>query len=326
MKYIKLGHTGLEVSKICIGCMNFGVADQGRLKWVLDEEKSREIMKHALNCGINYFDTANSYSGGTSEEFVGRALKDYANRDEVVIATKVYNPTGPGPNCRGLSRKAIMSEVDKSLKRLGTDYIDLYQIHRWDYETPIEETMEALHDLVKMGKVRYIGASAMYAWQFSKAQYTAEMNGWTKFCTMQDTYNLLYREEEREMHPLCKDQGVGVVLFSPLARGKLARPDGTETERSKVDPLMSQLYPLAYESDHEIIRRVQQVAEKRGVSMAKIAMAWVLGKDTVACPIVGPSKIPHIDDAVDALSITLTPEETAFLEEPYVPHKLMGFK
>ena len=326
MEYTKLGRTGLEVSRICIGCMNFGVSERGHLKWVLDEESSRSIIKHALDQGINFFDTANSYSGGSSEEFTGRALKDYARRDQIVLATKVYNPTGDGPNEHGLSRKAIMSEVDKSLKRLEMDYIDLYQIHRWDYGTPIEETMEALHDVVKSGKVRYIGASAMYAWQFAKAQHVAEMNGWTRFVSMQDTYNLLYREEEREMHPQCIDQGVGVMLFSPLARGKLARPLGVESERSKVDPLQGQLYPLSLESDREIVRRVEKVASDRGVSMARIATAWALGKEAVTAPIVGPSKFSHIDEAVAALDIRLTDEELSYLEEPYEPHRLMGFK
>lgn len=326
MEYTKLGRTGLEVSRLCIGCMNFGIPERGRLKWVLNEDESREIICHALDQGINFFDTANSYSGGSSEEFVGRILKEYGNRDQIVLATKVYNPVGDGPNEHGLSRKAIMSEIDKSLKRLQTDYIDLYQIHRWDYGTPIEETMEALNDLVKCGKVRYIGASAMYAWQFAKACHVAEMNGWHKFVSMQDTYNLLYREEEREMHPQCIDQGVGVMLFSPLARGRLTRLPGVETERSKVDPLLEQLYPVSSESDKEIVRRVSEVAEQRGVSMAKIAMAWVFSKEAVTSPILGPSKFSHIDDAVDALNITLTAEETSYLEEPYEPHRLMGFK
>jgi aryl-alcohol dehydrogenase-like predicted oxidoreductase len=317
MEYVKLGSTGLDVSRICLGCMSFGIGERGDFPWALDEERSRPMIKRALELGINFFDTANIYSDGTSEEIVGRALKDYANRDEIVIATKVYFRVRKGPNGAGLSRKAIMSEIDKSLKRLGTDYVDLYQIHRWDYDTPIEETMEALHDVVKAGKARYIGASSMYAWQLMKANHVAEKNGWTKFVTMQNHYNLMYREEEREMLPLCKEEKIGVMPWSPLAAGRLAQPWGTATDlRSKVDEIV--------DSDRKVVERLEEVAKKRGVPMAQIALAWLLQKEPVIAPIVGTTEISHIEQAVGALSIKLTPEEIALLEEPYVPHPVLG--
>ena len=326
MEYVKLGNTGLEVSRICLGCMGFGDAERWIHPWVLDEERSRPIIKKALELGINFFDTANSYSGGASEEIVGRALKDYANRDEVVIATKVYFPMRKGPNSGGLSRKAIMSEIDKSLKRLGTDYVDLYQIHRWDYNTPIEETMEALHDVVKAGKARYIGASSMSAWQFQKALYVAEKNGWTRFVTMQSHYNLIYREEEREMLPLCKEEKIGVIPYSPLASGRLARDWSETTHRSETDQVAKAKYDATANTDRLVVERVAAIAEKRGVSRAQIALAWLLQKEPVTAPIVGATKMSHLEDAVAALSIKLTPEEIAFLEEPYVPHPIVFYR
>jgi 1-deoxyxylulose-5-phosphate synthase len=323
MDYVKLGNTGLDVSRICIGCMSFGAKDRGTHTWTLPEEESRVLIKQSLDAGINFFDTANVYSDGTSEEFTGRALKDFAKRDEVVIATKVHGRMHPGPNGQGLSRKAIMSELDASLKRLGTDFIDLYQIHRWDYDTPIEETLEALHDLVKAGKVRYIGASSMHAWQFSKSLYLAEKNGWTKFVSMQNYVNLLYREEEREMLPLCKDQGVGVIPWSPLARGRLTRDWDETTARSETDAFGKSLY---VESDKKIVDVVAEFSKSRGLPRAQVALAWVLQKDTVVSPIVGATKSLHITDAVAALSVKLSPEDIKQLEEPYVPHSVQGFK
>ncbi len=324
IEYVKLGNTGLDVSRLCLGCMSFGVPELGYPQWVLKEEQSRPIIKKALELGINFFDTANFYSQGTSEEIVGRALKDYADRDEVVIATKVFFPMHEGPNGSGLSRKAIMSEIDKSLKRLGTDYVDLYYIHRWDYNTPIEETMEALHDVVKAGKVRYIGASSMYAWQFQKALHIAEKNGWTRFVAMQNHLNLLYREEEREMLPLCKEEKIGVVPWSPLAKGRLTREWGGDTHRSKNDEIAKKFYNASFESDCEVVKRVGEVAEKRGVPRAQIALAWLLHKETVTSPIFGTTKLSHLEDAVAALTVKLTPEEIEFLEEPYVPHTVLG--
>ncbi len=326
MDYVRLGRTGLKVSRLCLGCMTYGAPDQGRHPWTLDEEKSRPFIRRALEVGINFFDTANTYSEGTSEEIVGRALRDFAKRDEVVIATKVFFPVRKGANAGGLSRKAIFEDIDASLKRLGTDHVDLYQIHRWDYATPIEETMEALHDVVKAGKARYIGASSMFAWQFAKALHTAEKHGWTRFVTMQDYYNLLNREEEREMHPLCVDEGIGVIPWSPLARGRLTREWNTETERSGTDDLMPVLYSNTEDADRRVVERVAEVAAKRGVPRAQIALAWVLSKQAVTAPIVGASKPHHLEDAVAALSIQLTPEEIAALEEPYVPHAIVGFK
>lgn len=326
MEYVKLGNTGMDVSRLCLGCMSFGVPERGSHSWVLDEEGSRPIIKRALQLGINFFDTANVYSDGTSEEIVGRALKDFANRDEVVLATKVHGRMHKGPNGAGLSRKAIMSEIDNSLKRLGTDYVDLYQIHRWDYDTPIEETMEALHDVVKAGKARYIGASSMYAWQFLKAQHIAEKNGWTKFITMQNHLNLLYREEEREMLPLCKEEKIGVIPWSPLARGKLTRNWDDTTTRSETDEFGKILYAQTAAADKLVVEQVAQIAERRGVSRAQIALAWILQKETVASPIIGSTKMSHLEDAVNALAVTLTHEEITMLEEPYIPHPVLGFK
>ncbi|WP_340009332.1 aldo/keto reductase [Paenibacillus sp. FSL K6-0276] len=325
MDYGKLGNTGLDVSRLCLGCMSFGVAERWIHQWVLDEEQSRLIIKKALELGINFFDTANVYSDGTSEEILGRALKDYANRDEIVLATKVYNRMHEGPNGAGLSRKAIMSEIDKSLKRLGTDYVDLYQIHRWDYHTPIEETMEALHDVVKAGKARYIGASAMYAWQFQKALYVAEKNGWTRFVSMQNHLNLIYREEEREMLPLCKEEKIGVIPYSPLASGRLTRDWAVSTHRSETDQIQKSKYDGTADADRLVVERVAAIAEKYGVPRIHIALAWLLQKEPVTAPIIGATKMSHLEDAVGALSVTLTPQEIAFLEEPYTPHPIIGF-
>ena len=324
MEYVRLGNSGLEVSRICLGCMSFGDPNVWIHKWVLNEEESRKIIKRALELEINFFDTANIYSLGISEEILGRAIRDFAKRDEVVIATKVFFPMYDGPNSGGLSRKAIMREVDNSLKRLGTDYIDLYIIHRWDYNTPIEETMEALHDVVKSGKVRYIGASAMYAWQFQKALYTAEKNGWTRFISMQNHYNLIYREDERELIPLCKDQNIALTPYSPLASGRLCRKGEADTLRNKTDQIAKQKYGSTYEVDQVIVDRVEEVAKNHGVSMAQIGLAWLLHKEQVAAPIVGVTKISHLEDAVNALSVSLSEEEIAYLEEPYVPHKIVG--
>ena len=324
MEYTKLGNTGLEISRLCLGCMGFGDAKRWIHPWVIDEESSRTIIKKALDLGIKFFDTANVYSDGTSEEFVGRALKDYANRDEIVLATKVYFPMHKGPNGSGLSRKHIMSEIDKSLKRLGTDYVDLYQIHRWDYNTPIEETMEALHDLVKAGKVRYIGASAMYAWQFFKALHVAEKNGWTKFVSMQNHLNLIYREEEREMLPLCKEEKIGVIPYSPLASGRLTRDWSESTLRSETDDTQKSKYGATENTDRLVVERVAEIAEKHGVSKSKIALAWLLQKEPVSAPIIGATKISHLEDSLGALSVNLTAEEVAYLEELYVPHPVVG--
>jgi aryl-alcohol dehydrogenase-like predicted oxidoreductase len=323
MQYTNLGKTGVKVSRVCLGCMSYGVPDRGTHPWSLDEEKSRPFIKKSLELGINFFDTANVYSDGTSEEIVGRALRDFAKRDEYVLATKVHGNMRDEPNGHGLSRKAIMTEIDHSLRRLGTDYVDLYQIHRWDYETPIEETLEALHDVVKAGKARYIGASSMYAWQFAKALYLAGLNGWTRFVSMQNHYNLIYREEEREMMPLCVDQGVGVIPWSPLARGRLARPWNAKTDRVETDEFGKTLYNEP--GDPKVVERVQQVATKRGVPMAQVALAWMLGKPFVASPIIGATKMQHLDDAVAALLIQLSPDEFKTLEEPYLPHPVLGF-
>ncbi|QHW31400.1 aldo/keto reductase [Paenibacillus rhizovicinus] len=326
MDFTRLGQTGLEVSRLCLGCMSYGLSARGSHPWTLDEERSRPFIRKALELGINFFDTANVYSDGTSEEIVGRALKDFARREDVVIATKVHGRMRPGPNGAGLSRKAILSEVDDSLQRLGTDYIDLYQIHRWDPHTPIEETMEALHDVVKSGKARYIGASSMYAWQFLKAQYTAEKNGWTKFVSMQNHLNLLYREEEREMLPLCADTGVGVIPWSPLARGRLTRSWDEISERSETDAFGKTLYTSAVDADRAIVERVGRIANARGVSQAQVALAWVLNKSTVTAPIIGATKPVHLDDANAALSLALTADEIRELEELYVPHPILGFQ
>jgi len=321
MQYVKLGSTGLDVSRISLGCMTYGLPDRGTHEWTLDEEASRPLIRQALEAGINFLDTANVYSDGTSEEITGRALRDFARRDEVVLATKVHGRTRPGPNGAGLSRKAIMSEIDHSLERLGTDYVDLYQIHRADPHTPVEETMEALHDLVKAGKVRYIGASSMYAWQFAKHQHIAERHGWTKFVSMQNHYNLLYREEEREMLPLCADQGVGVLPWSPLARGRLTRDWGTTTERSSTDNFGNRLYQ---DGDRAIVEAVTRIAGDRGVPRAQVALAWLLHQSTVAAPIVGAAKPQHIEDAVAAVELELSEKELEELEQPYAPHAISG--
>lgn len=324
MEYVKFGNTGLEVSRICLGAMGFGDVNTGFHQWVVDEAQSREVIKRALDLGINFFDTANVYSAGTSEEYLGRALSDFADRDKVVIATKVNFRMHEGPNGAGLSRKHIMSEIDKSLKRLKTDYIDLYIIHRWDYNTPIEETMEALHDLVKMGKVRYIGASAMYAWQFQKAQYVAEKNGWTKFVSMQNHYNLIYREDERELIPFCAENKIALTPYSPLASGILAKaPDETST-RIETDQTRKAKYGKTAEADRLIVDRVGTLAEKYQVPRAHVALAWLLHRPQVVSPIVGATKISHLEDAVKALELKLTLEDMLYLEEMYAPHELVG--
>ena len=315
----------MEVSRICLGCMTYGDPSRGAHTWTLPEEQARPFIRRALELGINFFDTANTYSDGSSEEILGRAIHDFTNRDEVVIATKVYFPLRKGPNARGLSRKAIMANIDASLRRLGMDYVDLYQIHRWDYHTPIEVTLEALHDVVKAGKARYIGASSMYAWQFCKALYIADANGWTRFVTMQDHYNLLHREEEREMLPLCAAEKIAVLPWSPLARGRLARAWDEGTARLESDEYGKKLYTAATDSDRRVVERVGEIAQKRGVPRAQVALAWVLHKPVVTAPIVGASKQQHLDDAIAALSLELSAEEVAALEEPYVPHPVVGF-
>ena len=325
MDYVRLGRSGLEVSRLCLGCMTYGVPGRGNHPWTLDEDQSRPFIKRALELGITFFDTANVYSDGTSEEIVGRALKDFARRDEVVIATKVHGRMRPGPNGAGLSRLAIMTEIDNSLRRLGTDYVDLYQIHRWDYSTPIEETLEALHDVVKAGKARYIGASSMYAWQFAKALYTADLNGWTRFVSMQNYYNLLYREEEREMLRLCQAEGIGVIPWSPLARGRLTRDWDETSARSETDEFGKSLYAKTAEADRRVVEQVAEIANRRGVPRAQVALAWLLHKPAVTAPIVGASKPQHLEDAVAALSLKLSPEEIVELEEAYVPHAQAGF-
>lgn len=325
MDYVRLGKTGLKVSRICLGCMTYGVPARGAHPWSLDEEASRPLIKRALDLGISFFDTANTYSDGTSEEIVGRALRDFAKREEIVIATKVFYPMREGPNARGLSRKSIMTEIDASLRRLGTDYVDLYQIHRWDRDTPIEETLEALHDVVKAGKARYIGASSMYAWQFAKALYVSDMNGWTRFATMQNHYNLLNREEEREMMPLCAAEGIGVMPWSPLARGRLTRDWNETTNRMEKDEFGKTLYVSTEDSDRKIVERVGEVGSNRGVPRAQVALAWMVQKPFITAPIVGASKPEHLDDAIAALSLNLTSEEITALEEPYTPRELAGF-
>jgi aryl-alcohol dehydrogenase-like predicted oxidoreductase len=325
MEYVKLGNTGLDVSRICLGCMGFGHPEKWELApWVLNEEQSMPILKRALDLGINFFDTANVYSKGASEEVLGKAIKKYANRDEVVIATKVYNQMHEGPNGQGLSRKAIMSEIDKSLKRLDTDYIDLYIIHRWDYNTPIEETMGALHDVVKAGKARYIGASSMFAWEFQKALHVADKHGWTRFVSMQNHYNLMYREEEREMIPLCKEEKIALTPYSPLASGRLVRNWSITTNRTENDKVAVIKYGATMEVDRPIYDRVVELAEKKGLSKTQIALGWLMQKTAV--PIVGATKISHVEEAVTAISVTLTEEEMAYLEEPYVPHKIVGHR
>ncbi len=327
MDYLPLGNSGLKVSRVTLGCMSYGVPERGAHAWTLDEAESRPFFARALELGINTFDTANAYSDGTSEEILGRAIRELARRDEVVIATKVFHPTRKDPNGRGLSRKAILTEIDASLRRLGMDHVDLYQIHRWDYETPIEETLEALHDVVKAGKARYLGASSMFAWQFAKALGLAERHGWTRFVSMQDHYNLLYREEEREMIPLCIDQSIGVIPWSPLARGRLARAwdERASTERAGTDEFGKTLYARTEEADRAVVDRVGEIAAARGIPRAQVALAWLLQKPGVTSPIVGATKPHHLEDAVAALSVKLTPEESARLEEPYVPHPVLGF-
>ncbi|MCP3728045.1 aldo/keto reductase [Paraburkholderia sp. CNPSo 3272] len=322
MDYVRFGSTGLQVSRLCLGCMTYGVAERGTHPWTLGEDASRPLIRQALDAGINFFDTANTYSDGTSEEIVGRALRDFVKRDDIVLATKVYNRMRPGPNGQGLSRKAILTEIDHSLKRLGTDYVDLYQIHRWDYNTPIEETLEALHDVVKAGKARYIGASSMHAWQFSKALYTSRLNGWTEFISMQDHVNLLYREEEREMLPLCADQGIAVMPWSPLARGRLTRDWNETSEREATDKFGKTLYGA--DADKAIIDAVATIARAHNVSRAQVALAWLLHKPAITSPIIGASKPQHLEDAVAALSLELSDEEIKTLEAPYLPHVIAG--
>ncbi len=324
MDYTRLGRTGLEISRITLGCMTYGVPERGTHPWTLPEPESRQMIKQALELGINFFDTANVYSDGTSEEIVGRALKDFASRDEVVIATKVYQRMRKGPNGAGLSRRAIFTEIDHSLRRLGVDHVDLYQIHRWDYATPIEETMEALHDVVKAGKARYIGASSMHAWQFSKAIYTARAHGWTEFVSMQNYVNLLYREDEREMLPLCRDLGIGVIPWSPLARGRLTRDWDETTARAETDGFGKSLYVATAAADRKVVEAVAEVANARGASRAQVALAWVLQKPGITSPIIGAAKPNHLTDAVSALSLKLTTEEIKRLESAYVPHAVVG--
>jgi len=337
MEYRNLGNTGLVVSRICLGCMSYGDpaavlpgAPAGgspmRWEWALKEDASRPFFKRALELGINFFDTANVYSFGASEEVTGRALRDFARREDVVVATKVWGVMRSGPNGGGLSRRAILHEIDASLQRLGLDHVDLYQIHRWDPATPIEETMEALHDVVRAGKARYLGSSSMHAWQFSKAQHVAHANGWTPFVSMQDHYNLLYREEEREMLPLCQDFGVGVIPWSPLARGHLARgPQPATTKRSETDRFGKALYSALPDADQRVIAALDSVAKARRLPHAQVALAWLLGRPAVTSPIVGATKMEHLETAVAALDVNLTPAEVAELEAPYAPHPVAGF-
>ena len=324
MRYVPLGKSGLKVSELCLGCMSYGDAARGGHGWVLDEETSRPLFRQAIEAGINFFDTANVYSNGSSEEFTGRALKEYGRRDELVVATKVAGAMGKGPNQSGLSRKAIMQEIDNSLRRLGMDYIDLYQIHRLDLATPMEEILESLHDIVKSGKVRYIGASSMYAWQFAKMLQLADRHGWTRFVSMQNHMNLLYREEEREMLPLCIEEGIGVIPWSPLARGRLTRPWDEATERSQSDQFGSMLYARTAEPDQKVVDAVSEIATERALPRAQVALAWLLTKTGVTAPIVGATKAAQLDDAIAALEVRLTADEIARLEAPYVPHPVLG--
>ena len=328
MKYVRLGKTGLEVSRVCLGCMSYGVPARGAHPWTLAEEESRPFIKAAIEAGINFFDTANVYSDGTSEEIVGKLVKEFAPREAVVLATKVHGRMRPGANGAGLSRKAIFQEIDASLKRLGTDYVDLYQTHRWDYATPIEETLEALHDVVKAGKARYIGASSMHAWQFAQALYLADLNGWTRFVSMQNHYNLAYREEEREMMPLCANQGIGAIPWSPMARGRLTRPwdQRSASDRATSDAFGKTLYAKTEDADRQVVEAVEKVALTRGVSMSQIALAWHFTKPFITAPIIGATKPHHLTDAVAAEHLILTTEEITALEAPYVPHPILGFE
>lgn len=326
MQYVRFGTTGMQVSRLCLGCMTYGEPARGNHPWTLDEEKSRPLIRQALEAGITFLDTANTYSDGGSEEIIGRAIRDFARREEIVLATKVYNRMRPDANGMGLSRKAIFTEIDASLTRLGTDYVDLYQIHRWDHGTPIEETLEALNDVVKAGKARYIGASSMFAWQFAKALHTSRANGWSRFVSMQNHLSLLYREEEREMLPLCADEGIAVIPWSPLARGRLARAWDETTHRQQTDNIGHAMYDHAAASDRAVVDRVGEIAQRRGVPRAQVALAWVLQKPGVTAPIVGASKPEQMQDALAALSLTLTAEEVAALEAPYVPHRVVGFR
>ncbi|MFM7187068.1 MAG: aldo/keto reductase [Armatimonadota bacterium] len=325
MQYVKLGNTGLEVSRICVGCMGFGDPERWLHKWVVSEEQTHTVIRYAIERGVNFFDTANIYSLGTSEQYVGSALKKFANRDDVVLATKVHGRMKDGPNGGGLSRKAILAEVDNSLRRLQTNYIDLYQIHRWDYGTPIEETMEALNDIVRAGKVRYIGASAMYAWQFQKALFVSERQGWAKFVSMQNHLNLIYREDEREMLPLCADAGIGVIPYSPMASGKLTRAWTEESShRASTDQILQLKYGASADIDAPVLARVGDVSERLGIPRSHVALAWLLQKSQVAAPIVGPTTVAHVDDAIGALDAKLSSEDVHYLEELYVPHKVVG--
>ena len=325
MDIVKFGRTGLEVSRLCLGCMSYGVPERGNHRWTLPEAESRPFIQKALEHGINFFDTANVYSDGTSEEILGRALRDFARREEVVIATKLHGRMRPGPNGAGLSRKAIMTEIDASLRRLGTDYVDLYQIHRWDYRTPIAETLEALHDVVKAGKARYIGASSMFAWQFAQALAISAREGWTRFVSMQNYVNLLYREEEREMLPLCAAEGIAVIPWSPLARGRLTRDWDEKTARVETDEFGRTLYAATAEADRLVVARLAEIAAARGVARARIALAWLLARPGITAPIIGATRLSHLDDALAALSTPLSTEEIAALEAPYVPHAVAGF-
>lgn len=326
MNYVRLGGSGLRVSPLCLGCMSYGDPARGHHSWVLDEEASRPFIRQALEAGLNFFDTANFYSLGASEEVVGRALRDFARRDEVVLATKVFFPVGEGAHAGGLSRKSIMHQIDASLKRLGTDYVDLYQVHRWDPETPLQETLEALHDVVRAGKARYLGASSMFAWQFGKSLAVAQQHGWTRYISMQNLVNLIYREEEREMLPLCRDQGIGIMPWSPLARGRLARPwNSASTSRSASDKVSAQLFDASDEIDRPVVDALEAVAAERGVPMSQVALAWLRERPGISSPIIGATRPQHLSDALASLELTLSADERARLESPYVPHPVVGF-